>query len=216
MPVPLTKNQEELKQKLVELLKEYYRLLGDHQDVRPVLRQLSETAWELHTSLSGSGHEPRHHEYMVANRGGPPKGPEFYFHIHPVEDLLAFINGPGLSSVPVDPTVGHEFELRVFSRRWRHDDVYKLKRTQVGWQLTHPLYSGLCDKGGRPLLFEALHHDSIQYPADLDDRLQWLWTQARDRNLTHQQVQDAMDQLAKWMRTVEAEAPQTGVWEGSA
>ena len=54
---------------------------------------MSLAAHDLHMLLKDRGLEPKHHNYMLKNRGVDPDDVEFYNHIHSVEDLLAgFVN----------------------------------------------------------------------------------------------------------------------------
>lgn len=165
-------------------------------------------ASELHKLVN-----PTHHQYMIDNRGCSPDDREFYNHIHPIEDLLAFIDDPTANDDPEDITIGQEFELKVYSRRWGHEDVYKLTRTESGWELSHfSNKSAPCDRGGRPFLYENLNHDSINYPEALPEYLAWLWEQAATKGLCKKQVQDELDLLSNWIVTCERNSPK-GIWE---
>lgn len=57
-------------------------------------------------SLKNSGCEPKHHKYMLENRGVPVEDVEFYNHIHPVDDLLKFIDDVNANDDPEDTTIG--------------------------------------------------------------------------------------------------------------
>ena len=113
-----------------------------------------------------------------------------------------------------DPTLNDEFEFPVFSRRWGREDTYHLQRTNTGWYFRFMESQGPCDKSGRPLLFYNLNHDSIEYPETLGERLEWLWDKAHDEGLSHEQVQEALNQLSQWLRQVEEASPRDLVWEG--
>lgn len=165
-------------------------------------------ASELHKLVN-----PNHHQYMIDNRGCSPDDPEFYNHIHPIEDLLAFIDDPTANDDPEDITIDQDFQLKVYSRRWDREDYYGLKRTESGWELSHFSYSSApCDRGGRPYLYENLNHDAINYPEALPEYLAWLWEQAATKGLTSAQVQQELDQLSAWISTCERSSPK-GIWE---
>ena len=184
------------------------------EDVRKTILEAGELSHKLHMLLKARGSEPKHHAYMIKNRELQPDDPEFYMHFHPIEDLLKFLDNEHANDDPVDQTIGSKFTFRVFSRRWGHDDNYKFKRTEDGWDISHIAIGGPCDKGGRPFLFENLRQDSINHPEALDGWMEWLWTQAETKGLSAEQVQAALQQLADWVSQTEKNAPNGGVWEG--
>ena len=65
----------------------------NYKDVIDIYAVMAQKAHELHMKLKTRDPklEPKHHKYMLENRGVPVADPEFYNHIHPVEDLIAFI-----------------------------------------------------------------------------------------------------------------------------
>ncbi|MEI6072011.1 MAG: hypothetical protein WCS31_09480 [Verrucomicrobiae bacterium] len=186
--------------------------IGD--EVPVWIMEAGERAHRLHMALKERGHEPRHHGYMIKNRELQPDDPDFYMHFHPLEDLLKFLDDEHANDDPLDQTLGKEFTFRVFSRRWGHEDDYNINRNADGWTVTHAMIGGLCDKGGRPFLFENLRHDLIQYPEGLDGWLEWLWNRAASQGLTFEQVQEGLQQLADWVSDTERNAPGGGIWEG--
>ena len=97
-PVNLTAEQKVLKDRLYEMNQKLWEILKDrrkptdYEAMQPLYHEMAETAHELHMSLKDSGNEPKHHKYMLENRGVPVEDIEFYNHIHPVDDLLKFID----------------------------------------------------------------------------------------------------------------------------
>lgn len=170
--------------------------------------QMVSKAIELHKLV-----KPKHHKYMIKNRGCSPDDPEFYNHIHPIEDLLAYMDDPHANDDPEDQTIGHEFTFRAYSRRWGHYDTYQIKRTETGWNVSHISIGGGCDKDGKPYLYENLNHDSINYPEELPGYMEWLWNRAQEQGLRHDEVQSAFDQLSEWVSICEKNSP-SGIWEG--
>jgi hypothetical protein len=102
-------------------------------------------------------------------------------------------------------------QLRVFSRRWGHDDVYEISRTENGWQFAGLSIHGECDKSGHPFLFKALDHDSINYPADLRGYMEYLWNESADQN--EEWIQERLNELSEWIRTVEKSSPASEFWK---
>lgn len=179
-----------------------------------LIQEAGELYHSLHMMLRSRGIEPKHHANMIENRGIQSDDPNFYIHIHPLEDLLKFLDDEHANDDPIDNTIGVNFELRIFSRRWGHDDTYHITRTENGWILNHTAIGGPCDKGGRPFLFENLRRDLIQYPARLEGWMEWLWDKAATVGLTSEQVQDGLRQLGEWISNSERNAPHGEIWDG--
>lgn len=161
---------------------------------------------ELHAALRARGHAPKHRTFLTENRGLKPDDPEFYRHYHTAESLLNFIRDTSANDDPIDQTLGHEFEFRVYTQRWGHDDVYHLTRTANGWRVRHHRV-GDCDKQGQPSLFVFLNHDFVNYPARLGSYLESLWDAAQEQGLSPKQVQDALTELGTWVSACERNAP---------
>lgn len=153
--------------------------------------------------------EPRHHKYMVKNRGMSPRAPDFYAHIHPVEDLIRFLEDRDANQDPEDQTLGAEFQFRAYSNRWKREDIYRVTRTVTGWVVEHAAIGGPCDKSGSPYLFENLRQDGISYPSGLGGYMSELWEAASEDGcgLTQEQVQAGLNRLAAWVATTERAEP---------
>lgn len=182
----------------------------DEPSFRPAYEEMAEAAAALHASLSGRGIEPRHHGYMLKNRGIPPGDPEFYNHIHPATDLLKFVKDQEANDDPEDVTLGDEFLLKVFSRRWGHFDHYRLTRTSKGWYVAFTGIEGDCAASGEPFLMENLDHDSINYPSGIGHHLVDVWLGARDQGWSHERVQEELDVLGGWITSTEKATPLRG------
>ena len=157
--------------------------------------------------LKGRGSEPKHHGYMAENRGMPTDHEEFYMHFHPLEDLVAFLDNPHANDDPVDQTIGSEFEVKIYTRRWGHDDTYTFIRTNSGWNINNLSIGGECNKGGHPSLFQNFRQDNVQHPANFDGWLEYLWEKAASEGLSEEQLQAGLDALANWVSMVEKNTP---------
>lgn len=217
MSIHLQPNEEQLRSEIAERVNFLRKAFSDSrlgEDVQKAILEAGERAHRLHMLLKARQSEPKHHEYMIRNRELPPTDPDFYMHFHPLEDLLKFIEDPHANDDPVDQTIGEEFEFRVFSRRWGHEDTYRITRTEEGWDVRNLVIGGPCDKAGHPSLFHNFEQDSIAYPATLDSRMEWLWNQAKNKGLSKEAVQNALRELAGWVSLTEKSAPDSGIWEG--
>ena len=205
--------QEELRTRVEELLSEvkkrfYAEKFNIKEDEdKEIWDEMVDKAARLHVLV-----KPKHHKYMIKNRGFSPDDPKFYNHIHPIEDLLAFIDDPHANDDPEDQTIGHDFSINVFNRRWGHDDTINIKRTEIGWYISAmALTPGDSNKRGEPRLYEILDHDSINYPEELPGYMEWLWERAKEDGLSHEQVQESLNQLASWISICEKNSPD-GIW----
>lgn len=109
--------------------------------------------------------------------------------------------------VKVDQTIGQEFRFDVYSDRWEHDDSYRVVRTETGWDIYHIAIGGECEKSGSPYLIENFNQDYIDYPANIGEYMEAIWERAKNENWNHEQVQAALDQVAKWVSTCEETSP---------
>ncbi|MGC6586131.1 hypothetical protein ACPV3A_14335 [Paenibacillus sp. Dod16] len=212
--VPLNQQQEELRRVVEE---QFNRIRGwsINDDISPDERQqafqvMGDAAHQLHISITP---EPRHFRHIIENRGMDANHPQFYYQIHCVEDLLDYIRDTDSNRDPEDQTIGDRFEFNVYSRRWGHEDHYGLTRTSSGWNLSHTTYGGEMNKSCEPNLFEALRHESVIYPRNLSGFFEWLWDRAERDGLSHDEVQEALNQLANWVSNCERDAPR-GVFQG--
>lgn len=218
-PVVLTQDQQVARDMLSKKLGEIKEAIRNHKQIDVAeINELGNIAAKLHRDLSSSGVSIRHHSYMIKNRGIPPTHADFYKHIHPVEDLLSFLQDQDANKDPVDQTLNGEFSIEIYSRRWGHDDIYRFKRTKAGWHIAH-MQEYDTGRDGRvgaregTGLFALLDHDSINYPEELPGYLEYLWKAAAENGLSADQVKQALNELGAWVSTVERSSP-GGIFEG--
>lgn len=173
--------------------------------------EMSKLAHKLHMSLKNRGYEPKHHSYMLENRGVPVTEIEFYNHIHPVQDLLAFIDNTDANNDPEDSTIDVKFQFKIFTRKWGHYDVYTMKRIASGWNIKGCFYPGECNKKGEPFLLDSFEYERVSYPYNTGELLEWLWDKAA-AGLDKKEVQTAMDDIAQWISICEINSPR-GIFE---
>ncbi|MNL36543.1 hypothetical protein D3C87_1586280 [compost metagenome] len=174
---------------------------------------MAEAANKLHLSLKESGCEPQFGKHMLANRGFPPTEVEFYRHVHAVEALFKFLGDTDANKDPEDVTIGAEFEVQIYNRRWGHEDTYTIKRTKKGWNINQMVRGGPSDKTGAPGFYEALDGDSINYPEELPGYMEWLWERAAEDGMTKDGLSAALNELAAWISVCERNSP-SGVFVG--
>ncbi|MBK8362000.1 MAG: hypothetical protein IPL15_24840 [Comamonadaceae bacterium] len=169
MTIELKPEEDALRTEIADLWGKASKALDDGRSAEDAVKLIEDAgtrSHRLHMLLKDRGIEPQHHAYMIKNRDMKPDAPDFYMHFHPIEDLLKFLEDENANDDPVDQTIGVEFSFRVFSRRWDHEDTYKVRRTHDGWDISHLAIGGPSDKGGQPFLFRNLRQDSIQFRQD--------------------------------------------------
>ncbi|WP_139489915.1 hypothetical protein [Brevibacillus dissolubilis] len=205
MKVNLTPAQEKLKKIIQDNLliaKNWQN--QERGEVELAFNKMKIAAHELHMQLTP---KPKHHEYMIKNRRMQPEDPEFYNHIHPVEDLLEYLEDTSANDDPIDQTIGDEFEFRIYSNRWGHHDLYRLTRTENGWYINHLSYRGEDGLYDNKVLYASLRHDSISFPTNVDSYLASIWEIAKIEGLTHNEVQEMLNRVADWISQTEMNAP---------
>ena len=219
MAEKLSLNSEEQKlfETLCELVNESQRYYKgerrDHEEQRKRTTKIAQTAHDLHMSLKKRELEPKHHKYMYENRGVPADDMEFYNHLHPAEDLINFVNDPEGNDDPEDSTLGIEFDFRVYTRRWGHNNHNTLIRTENGWTITgaSTFDNHDADKSGKPAVFDALQHDIVSYPYNIGEMLEWIWKKASE-GADIDVIKKAINDLANWISLCEKATPR-GIFE---
>ncbi|KHD84075.1 hypothetical protein NG54_17905 [Heyndrickxia ginsengihumi] len=206
MRVHLTPEQETFKKIIEENLaiaKDWQRQNSDTID--KAFSLMKQAAHKLHMQLEP---KPKHHSYMVKNRGMEPEDPEFYDHIHPVEDLLAYLEDTSANDDPEDITIGCKFDFNIYSSKWGHKDCYELTRTENGWYIDVLSYHGedRIDEEMK-VLYSAMTHDSISFPRNVSSFLSSIWIQAKENGLTKEEVQEMLNRVADWISETEINAP---------
>jgi len=103
--------------------------------------------------------------------------------------------------------MNEDLEFKVYSRRWDKYDIYKLTHIPTGWGVRHIVINGECDKQGNPYLYKNFRQDFISYPHDLPDLLEILWDAVEENNLTKQELQERINDLAEWVSKCEGIQP---------
>lgn len=205
MKVNLTEEQIELRgaiERNLSIVRRWQEL--GRETVNKAFDEMNKAAHTLHMQLEP---KPKHHRYMIENRGMQPEHPKFYYHIHPVEDLLAYLDDTSANDDPIDHTLGDEFDFRIYTRRWGHYDNYQLTRNEKGWHVSHLSYNAQGDKSAEDILKLVLGHDSVSFPVNIDSYMYSIWQRAQDEGLDHDQVQGLLNELANWISQTELSAP---------
>ena len=185
-----------------------------HDELLKMQSDNAQRCFKLHRLLKRRGYAPIHSKYMLKNRGASTSESfEFYNHFHPQEDLVKFVKNPSANVAetnPVDTTLGEEFNMPVYTKRWGHYDTYTLTRTIDGWNFKFFGISGPCDKEGHPFLYKNLEHDFVSYPSDLKYYISSIWSRA-DQGASKEDVQNLFDKVSRWISLCEEKKPEDDV-----
>lgn len=107
----------------------------------------------------------------------------------------------------------HEFTFRVYSRRWGHEDTYRIKKLDEGWHIGFKAHTGNCDREGSPHLEGNFRQDSINYPAKIGFYMDWIWEGLHTKKINDAEAQVRLQQLADWVSEIERSTPDTLEWE---
>ena len=174
----------------------------DHERLREIFSDLHPVIWILHWGML-----PILSKWLMINSGRLPENDiiGFYDHYHMLTALLNEIRGQGETmETRGDDTLNKEMTFSVYTRRWGHSDVYQIERMIDGWEVLHIANNGKCSKNGEGALMSNLHHDSVFFPEDgVKYALSNLWDDAEDGNVTPEELQKKLQQIADWISSVE-------------
>lgn len=174
----------------------------DHERLQEIFSDLHPVIQILHWGIL-----PILSKWLMINSGRLPENDiiDFYDHYDMLTALLNEIRGQGeIMETRGDYTLNKEMTFSVYTRRWGHSDVYRIERTIDGWEVHHIAINGKCSKDGEGALMSNLHHDSIFFPEDgVKYALSNLWNDAEDGNVTPDELQKKLQQIADWISGVE-------------
>lgn len=146
-------------------------------------------------------------EHLMVNSGRIPENSvvDFYNHYHMLQQMRRDILGKGaVMNIKGDLTLDREMTFEVYTRRHGYTDTYYVKRTVEGWETKHIAINGRCEKDGTGALLLNLSHDSVFYPEEgVKYALTELWEQAETGEITFEELQIRLQQIADWVSTVE-------------
>lgn len=146
-------------------------------------------------------------KWLMINSGHLPEENLFVFydHFHMMTALLKEINGEGETmDTKSDLTLNKELDFSVYTRRHGYEDTYRIKRTVDGWCVNCAFNNGDCDKEGHEALYENLRHDSVFFPEKgVRYAMEKLWEQAAEGELSLEELQERLQQVADWISHVE-------------
>ncbi|WP_290750154.1 hypothetical protein [Exiguobacterium sp. UBA3968] len=161
---------------------------------------------------------PIFEEQFIINRDLIPEEnlTDFYNHFHSIEDLNRWIKSSRKwKSTQGDLNLNFNLDFRVYSSRWGHDDVYKVKRIPSGWEFSHLSYqsikcspnaTGVGDKEDEKGsgLFGIFRQDSIEVEIDgVKYAFEELWKTADETEMSTKELQMKLNDISDWIGKIE-------------
>ena len=164
-----------------------------------ILREAAPKAYELHESLKMHGYCPKYHSYILKNSTASANDESFFHHIHPIEDLLAFIQNPYANNEQKDYGIGTEFIFPIYVCKLRKYLRYTLIYGETDWMVN----SGDSEFYD---LFEALDSEGVSYPISTGSFLKGIWNAAAEHT-ARKDIQQALCAIAEWISLCEKNKP---------
>jgi len=167
---------------------------SNYEKTEEMLKKLAPKARELHMSLKIHGHEPKYHDFILKNREISTDETAFFYHVHPIEDLLAYIKNPEANDELRNMAYGTEFSFPVYIGRQRRYICYNVICTETCWMTDYE------DK--RVELLNALSSDNVSYPVNAGAMLEVI-RKAAVWGTTRFEIQNALSAMAEWISKCE-------------
>lgn len=103
------------------------------------------------------------------------------------------------------------FSFAVYNRRRDGHVTYDLQKTPDGWHIEHIAINGDCKPDGTDLFYKNLEQDNINFPSGFGYFLSHLWSSLDTAEITTEEAQAKLQELADWISTCERSQPN---WEG--
>ncbi|MGL4452431.1 MAG: hypothetical protein ACRCTZ_14800 [Sarcina sp.] len=103
-----------------------------------------------------------------------------------------------------EETLNVEIDFKVYSNRWNQYDLYKIKRTSEGWEVSEKSEYQKANKDGEGALFKLLDDNEIFYPKDgVSFALEKLWRQADEGEINLKELKFGIYDIAVWISYME-------------
>lgn len=106
-----------------------------------------------------------------------------------------------------------EMKFNVYTRRWGHEDCYKIIRTDTGWYCKFSAINGDCNRNGRGALQQNLNHDCVFYPREgIEYAMLKLWDEANRGIIDLEILSERLQQVAEWISISEKSIYEQPEW----
>lgn len=147
-------------------------------------------------------------EYMsISGFNDLDKNPsEYYKDYYTLSDLYKWVRVEDKwePSLLGDCNLDIEMEFPVYTRRWGHEDYYRISRTTTGWYINFLSINGDSEKDGTGKIFANLKHDGVLFPEeDIKNAFSVLWDDADRREMPISELKRKLQDIASWISGVE-------------
>jgi len=103
-----------------------------------------------------------------------------------------------------DCNLNKKIEIKIFTRRWGHEDIYIFKRTIEGWEVSFMGERKECDRNGEGGFFDFLKKDFVFFPEEgVKHAVKILWEEADKTKMSIEELQRKLQEIADWISDVE-------------
>jgi len=201
-------NKENIENAIVEY-KKLFESIEKTYNYSAIFAQLIPLIKRLHWYLL-----PVYRDLMIHNRRVSPEEniEEYYNHFHSLQDLYKIIDAPAdvWKTLKGDVNLNQECYFNVYTNRWGHEDIYKVKRIYNGWYVYHQSIGGFCSPDGKGLNEDSdggfianFDQDYVEYPDKFHYVIERLWNLADETEMSIQELQQKLSEVAKLISEVE-------------
>lgn len=187
--------------KLFEKIQETYNYQEKIKEFKPLIIKLH---WYF---------LPIYSDQMINNRGVNPEDDiyDYYDHFHSLQDLYKIIDAKSgyWKTLKGDVNLNHIFKFPVYTNRWGHEDIYKVKRIYNGWYVTNIGIRGYCTPNGEGIgearggFIANFNQDYVQYPKSFHYIIETLWELADDTEMSIDELQEKLLDVARLISETE-------------
>jgi hypothetical protein len=105
----------------------------------------------------------------------------------------------------------NKYNFTVYNRRHNNEVTYTVTKTNSGWHIQHIAINGECSSDGSPFFYDNFNQDFINYPSGFDGFLEFIWTGLNNEELSPEEAQIKLQELADWVSSCERTQPK---WKG--
>lgn len=105
----------------------------------------------------------------------------------------------------------NEFSFEVYNRRHDGQVTYNLRKIPDGWHISHIAINGDCKPDGSDLFYSNFEQNYINFPSGFGGFLSHLWSRLDTAEITTEDAQAKLQELADWVSACEKSQP---TWKG--
>lgn len=157
---------------------------------------------------------PVYSDVIIDNRDVSPEDDivTYYNNFHSLQDLYKIIDSSPdyWKTLKGDINLNQVCNFAVYTKRWGHEDVYKVKRLYNGWYVENISISGSSAPDGRALnpnskggFLANFNQDFVDYPDQFHSVIKRLWELADETEMDIKELQIKLSEVARLISEVE-------------